>query len=90
MTDGYIIDLVRQAIYIMFLISAPIMILGVIVGLIIAILQTTTSIQEQTLTFVPKLFVILGALVYFSFFILSKLTDYAKNLFESIPQIVNL
>ena len=90
MTDGYIIDLVRQAIYVTFLISAPIMILGVIMGLVIAILQTTTSIQEQTLTFVPKLLVILGALVYFSFFIISKLTDYTQDIFSLIPEVVNL
>ena len=87
MTDGLIIDLVRQAVVIIFFVAGPILLLSVVVGLLVAILQPTTSIQEQTLTFVPKIFVILASLVYFSYFIIAKLSDYTMKLFLTIPSI---
>ncbi len=88
MSDGQIIDLVREAIYIIFIVAGPILILSIIVGLLIAIIQTTTSIQEQTLTFVPKIFAILAALVYFSYFIIGKLSDYTLGIFSAIPTLL--
>lgn len=88
-TDSYVIDLVRNAIIMVLIIAAPIMILGILTGLIIAIFQAVTSIQEQTLTFVPKLIVIFIALIYFSFFILNKIIIYTKDLMEVIPKIGN-
>lgn len=88
-TDSYVIDLVRNAIIMVLMIAAPIMILGILTGLIIAIFQAVTSIQEQTLTFVPKLIVIFIALIYFSFFILNKIIIYTKDLMEVIPKIGN-
>lgn len=85
MSDGQIIDLVREAVVMILLIAGPILILSVIVGLVIAIFQTVTSIQEQTLTFIPKLFVILGSLFFFSYYIISQLSDYTIDLFNVIP-----
>jgi flagellar biosynthetic protein FliQ len=58
-----------------------------VVGLIVAILQATTSIQEQTLTFVPKIVAILLGLVIFGRFMMQSLVEYTKRLFESIPNI---
>lgn len=87
MNDGQIIDLVRSAIVTILLVSGPILILSVVVGLVIAVFQTITSIQEQTLTFIPKLFVIMGALFYFSFYIINKLSDYTVGLFALIPEL---
>ena len=55
MTNGEVIDLVREAVYIIIVVSAPVLAVSVVVGLVISIVQTTTSIQEQTLTFVGKL-----------------------------------
>lgn len=86
-TDGYVIDLVRNAIFMVLIIAAPIMILGILTGLVIAIFQAVTSIQEQTLTFVPKLIVIFFALIYMSFFIINKIVVYTKDLMEVIPKI---
>lgn len=86
-TDGYVIDLVRDAITMVLIIAAPIMILGILTGLVIAVFQAVTSIQEQTLTFVPKLIVIFIALIYFSFFILNKIVFYTKGLMDVIPKI---
>jgi flagellar biosynthetic protein FliQ len=58
-----------------------------VVGLIVAILQATTSIQEQTLSFVPKIAAILIGLVIFGRFLLQSLVEYTRRLFESIPNI---
>ena len=59
MTTGTIVTLMREGIGVIFIISAPILIAALLVGLIVAVFQATTSIQEQTLTFVPKILTIL-------------------------------
>ena len=86
-TDGFIIDLVRQAVLIILMVSAPVLIVSVVVGLVISILQTTTSIQEQTLTFVPKIILVLLSLIYFGYFIVTRLSEYTLELFTMIPDI---
>lgn len=58
MTEDMVVDITKQAIYIILKSSAPLLIVSLVVGLIISIFQTVTSIQEQTLTFVPKLIAI--------------------------------
>ena len=88
MDTGLVIDLVRQAILITIIVSAPVLIVSVVVGLIISVIQTTTSIQEQTLTFVPKIIMVLISLVYFSYFILGRMTDYTLELLARIPDLV--
>ena len=85
MSDASVIDLVRGAILVIMVVSAPVLILSVLVGLIISIIQTTTSIQEQTLTFVPKIAIILLSLIYFSYFIVGRLVSYTMDLFGAIP-----
>ena len=63
MTDAEVIKILREALMTTIVVSAPILGVGMIVGLIISIFQTTTSIQEQTLTFVPKIIAIFVAIV---------------------------
>ena len=55
MTEGQVLDIARQALYTIILCSAPLLIISLVVGLVVSIFQTVTSIQEQTLTFVPKI-----------------------------------
>ena len=88
MTSGEVIDLVRQAVYVIILVSAPILIVSVTVGLVISIIQTTTSIQEQTLTFVPKIVLVLVSLAYFGYFIVNRMTDYTVQVFAQIPELI--
>ena len=83
-----VIDLIRQAVLVTIIVSAPILIVSVVVGLIISVIQTTTSIQEQTLTFVPKIIMVLLSMVYFGYFILGRMTDYTLELLAKIPDIV--
>ena len=87
MTEADIIALGRDAIWVTLKLSSPMLILGLVVGLIISIIQTTTSIQEQTLTFVPKLVVILLSLVVFASWLIQTMIEYTLNLFNMIGKI---
>ena len=84
MLEGEIIAILQQSLIVSLKISAPILIMSMLVGLFVSILQTTTSIQEQTLTFVPKLFAIFLAMgIFFTFFV-HTITNYTRNLFDMI------
>ncbi len=85
MNDAVVIDLIRNAIIIIFIIAGPVLFLSIIVGLLVAIFQTTTSIQEQSLVFIPKIIVVMISLIYFSYFIVSRITDYTLDVFDFIP-----
>jgi flagellar biosynthetic protein FliQ len=86
--DAYIISISRQTLYLTLIITAAPVGAALIVGLLVSLLQATTQVQEQTLTFVPKLvivFVILAVLGPWSF---SQVITFTSNLFESIPTYV--
>ncbi|MCX8122834.1 MAG: flagellar biosynthesis protein FliQ [Spirochaetes bacterium] len=87
MTDVEVIKLLREALMVTMVVSAPILGIGMFVGLIISIFQTTTSIQEQTLTFVPKIIAIFAALILFAAWILHTLVAYTKGLFMMISKL---
>ncbi|GIX41090.1 MAG: flagellar biosynthesis protein FliQ [Leptospiraceae bacterium] len=84
MTENDIIKLTYDTLIITLKVSAPLLIISLITGLIISILQTTTSIQEQTLTFVPKLIAVFLAIMLFSAYIIHTLTDFTNQLFNLI------
>ncbi len=69
------------------LIAAPLLAIGMVVGLIISIFQATTSIQEQTLSFVPKIVAILGALVLLGPWIMASMVQFTVRLFGRIPEL---
>lgn len=78
----------QNAITITLLLSAPLLLVGLVVGLVIALFQATTQIQEMTLTFVPKIAAVMIAMLFFSSWMLIELTDYTRDLFESIPLLI--
>ena len=84
MVEGDVITLLRDAIIITIKLSGPLLVIGMLVGLIISVVQTTTSIQEQTLTFVPNLIAILVAVVVFASIGLTMMKDYTVDLFRII------
>lgn len=86
MTLGMIISLIRESILMIFVLVAPILLSALLVGLIVAILQATTSIQEQTLTFVPKIFTILGILALLGGWMFNTMQNYTKDLFSMISR----
>jgi len=78
------IDIGRESIYVMLKIGAPIMLLALVVGLAIALFQALTSIQEMTLTFVPKIIVIFVGVMLMLPFMLSSLTNFSQEIFDRI------
>ncbi|MGM0409718.1 MAG: flagellar biosynthesis protein FliQ [Bacillota bacterium] len=89
MTPGVVIDIGREALYTVLLVIAPVLGVGLATGLLVAILQATTQIQEQTLAFVPKIFAVLFSIAVFGPWIMSTMVDFVTNLFQSIPDIIS-
>lgn len=83
MTVDVITDIARDTLFLIIKSSAPILLVSLAVGLIISIFQTATSIQEQTLTFVPKIISIFLALMLMGNWILTQLTDYMTQLWSN-------
>ena len=83
MSQAMVLDIMRDAIYNVILNSAPMLLISLIVGLAISIFQTVTSIQEQTLTFVPKILSIFVALIIFGSWIMTNITTYITNLWSN-------
>ncbi len=88
MTAESIISLARSAMETTLLVSAPMLLAGLAVGLLISIFQAVTQIQEMTLTFIPKIVVVFLALVVFSPWMLEIMLNFSAELFNSIPEMV--
>lgn len=84
MSTEFIIGLASQAVYLVLEVSAPMLVLGLVVGLIISIFQATTQIQEQTLAFVPKIVAVLLALLLFGPWIITKLIDFTSQILGNL------
>ena len=82
MTEGVIMDITRDAIYTIVITAAPVLLVSLIVGLIIRIFQTVTSIQEQTLTFVPKILAVFVTMLLLGAWMLGNMTDYMIKLWS--------
>ena len=89
MNELVIMTIVKKALITGVTVGGPILIISLVVGLIISIFQATTQIQEQTLTFVPKLIAIILVLVLGGPWMLNKLVMHTNELFQSISTIVN-
>jgi flagellar biosynthetic protein FliQ len=79
------VDLCREAIFITLLISAPVLVAGMAIGLIVGLLQALTQIQEQTIAFVPKLIVMVLALTFTLPWLVTRLVEYTQQVFTTIP-----
>lgn len=87
MSENYVVSLFQEAVYTIIIVAAPMLLSGLIVGLIVSIFQATTQIQEQTLAFIPKIIAVLLALVIFGPWMISRLVDFTNNIFEQITLI---
>ena len=88
MTPTTVIDLGRQALELTLLVSAPLFIAALVTGLIVSIFQAATQINEQSLSFVPKLIATFITLVLAGPWMITILTDFIRRLFESIPSMI--
>lgn len=88
MSQEFILYLGREAVYTILLLSVPLLGTSLMVGLLISIFQATTQIQEQSLTFVPKIVLVLVSLLFFGPWMLNLLVAFTKNLLMVIPQLM--
>ena len=84
MNESTVIDLAREAVYVAFLLAAPALAVGMIVGILVAIFQAVTSVQEQTMTLVPKLFCVCLTLLVIMPWMLTTLLEYTRRMFGGI------
>ncbi len=84
-----VVDIVNEALFLIIKVSLPILLISLIVGLIISIFQTVTSIQEQTLTFVPKIIAVFLSLVLLGNWMLTSMVDYMVELWSNFTLYVN-
>ncbi len=87
MDQGLALDIFSLGIQTLLVVSAPILLVGLIIGLVIAVFQATTQIQEQTLAFVPKIFGVFITLLLLGPWILQKLIDFARASFNTIDRL---
>mgnify|MGYP001560962333 CR=1 FL=1 len=89
MSSDLTIQIGRDALYMVMLISAPMLGLGLLVGVMVSIFQATTQIQEQTLAFIPKIIAVFVAILVFGPWMLSLLVDYTREIFLSMPTMIH-
>ncbi len=88
MNQDTVINLATQAMMLSLKIAGPILLLGLIIGLLVSIFQAVTSIQEQSLSFIPKIIGVSVLIVLLGPWMLDQLVGYAQNLYLSIPSLV--
>lgn len=88
MTPETVITIARETLVTALLLSAPAMGVGLLVGLIISVIQAITQIQEQTLTFVPKIVAVFLALLFFGPWMINVLTDFTTNILGNLNNII--
>ena len=87
MNQTMVLEIAREALWVILLTAGPIMMAGLLIGLIIALFQALTTIQEMTLTFVPKIIIIFIAIVAFLPFMMTTVIEYSLTLFDRIVNI---
>ncbi len=88
MTVDFLVGFAKEAIKMALLLSAPMLVFGLVVGLLVSIFQAVTQVQEMTLTFVPKIVAVMIAILIFLPWMLNLFVTYTHNLFVNIPQYI--
>lgn len=88
MENGFAVEVVNQAIRVTLMLAAPMLIGALVVGVLVSIFQAVTQINEQTLSFIPKILVIIAALVIFSPWMMETIVTFTQDLFTSIPELI--
>lgn len=89
MPIGVVVELARDALVVSLTLAGPLLAVALVVGLIVSVFQAVTSIQEQTLSFVPKLFAVGGLFLLLFSWMLQVMMQYATELFRSLPGLVS-
>jgi flagellar biosynthetic protein FliQ len=89
MDQDTVINLATQAMTLALEIAGPILLVGLVIGLVVSIFQAVTQIQEQSLSFIPKIVALAVLILILGPWMLGEMVGYAQNLYLSIPQLVN-
>jgi flagellar biosynthesis protein FliQ len=89
MDQDTVINLATQAMTLAVEVAGPMLVAGLVIGLAISIFQAVTSIQEQTLTFIPKIIALAVIIVVLGPWMLRQMVDYTENLYQSIPTLIS-
>lgn len=82
-TEAQVLDIAREALYLIIITAAPPLLISLVVGLIVSIFQTVTSIQEQTLTFVPKIIAVFLGIMLFASWMMDNVTGFMEELWSN-------
>jgi len=88
MTQAFVVDFGARALETAMLLSAPMLLSGLVVGVMVSIFQAVTSIQEMTLTFIPKILAVMAAMVVFFPWMLQMMVSFTANIITNIPQVI--
>ncbi len=88
MNQDTVVSLATQAMTLALKVAGPMLLAGLIIGLLVSIFQAVTQIQEQSLTFIPKVVGVAALIVLLGPWMLDQLVSYAQNLYTSIPQMI--
>ncbi|WP_028534018.1 flagellar biosynthesis protein FliQ [Paludibacterium yongneupense] len=88
MSPELVINIVQNAMSVLLMVAAPVLLVSLLVGLLVSVLQAATQINEMTLTFIPKLLALFLTLVLAGPWMLNTLIDYTTRLFQSIPNVI--
>ncbi|MCP1144058.1 flagellar biosynthesis protein FliQ [Lysinibacillus endophyticus] len=88
MSQEMVISIAERAVWIVLIVSGPLLLVALVTGLLVSIFQATTSIQEQTLAFVPKIIAVFVALIFFAPFMISQLIDYVSDILSNLTRFI--
>jgi flagellar biosynthetic protein FliQ len=88
MNQDTVVNLATQAMSLMVKVGGPMLLAGLVIGVVVSLFQAVTQIQEQSLSFIPKILGVAAVIVFLGPWMLNQLVTYAQNLFLSIPQMV--
>jgi flagellar biosynthesis protein FliQ len=89
MGNEAVLEITNQAMKVALMLAAPMLAGALIIGVLVSLFQAVTQINEQTLSFIPKILIIVAALVFFSPWMLTTMTEFTRETFLRIPEMVN-
>lgn len=89
MNENFVVGIITDALTTVIKVSAPVLLVSLVIGLIISIFQATTQIQEQTLTFVPKIIAVFASIIIFGSWMLHMLMDFTTRMINLIPTLLH-
>ena len=88
MDNGFVLEVTNEAVKVTLMLAAPMLLGALVVGIMVSLFQAVTQINEQTLSFIPKILVIVMAMVLLSPWMMETITSFTHDLYANIPQMV--